>query len=430
MVSNAKCASSSSMRLSTQKEGPILVYTAALSLRSFNFARLRSLSHRIFHSPAVRMFRLKAMGSTASFSAAAMLMLLTISFWFRAEPPNEPLADHRNITGDRVARPNRIPKIPRCARAGRAQSFIILFVGHSGSTALISALGKHPDVHVATGKVSYYEPVDHGSLKLDYGRALQVVDAFFNSTRARGIIGGLKLQPYHILARPEAWAALFRRHDTRIIWNFRGNVFKQAVGEYDLLVHARKTRWSGLNHKRATQRTPKFRIEHMQALHKILLFRRNCAQDVESVLMGPTGGQCVLPLSYESFLHNPEMDIVRMQKFLGLWVFPGAQTSRFKVGSDNLCETVANWDDVCSAFYGCHEWRGMIEDDRNGCSCADMDTGTRDERRRFCFKDGEEKVRHTCSRLAPFMEYLQKFAPQASMERLYPKRRRVGSTRK
>lgn len=118
---------------------------------------------------------------------------------------------------------------------------------------------------------------------------LSFVDDFFNSTRVDGVVGGLKLRPNHLLAQLEKWAALFKRHGTRIVWNFRGNLFKQAVGEYDLLVHAKRTRREGLVKERPADETPKFRVEHMQALQEILLFKRNCEQDIEHVLMGPIG---------------------------------------------------------------------------------------------------------------------------------------------
>ncbi len=42
---------------------------------------------------------------------------------------------------------------------------------------------------------------------------------------------------------------------------------------------------------------------------------------------------------------------------------------RRKATKDNLCEVVSNWDEVCEAFYGCQQWRSMMEDLDNGCTC-------------------------------------------------------------
>lgn len=100
--------------------------------------------------------------------------------------------------------------------------------------------------------------------------------------------------------------------------------------------------------------------------------------------------------------------------FIRYWkILQVAQPAFFKGGSDSLCETVANWDEVCSAFLGYHEWRGMMEDGRNGGSCAEMNPARREERHRFCFKGGEEQERHSSSNMRLFTKHLAKFAPPA-----------------
>lgn len=110
--------------------------------------------------------------------------------------------------------------IPACAKeGGKAQSFVLLFMGHSGSTALISALQQHANVLIAG-----FEPLDHGDMASDTPQALEYARAFFAAGKRSGRVAGFKLRPRHILQNPQAWARLFREHRTRIVWNYRANM--------------------------------------------------------------------------------------------------------------------------------------------------------------------------------------------------------------
>lgn len=261
--------------------------------------------------------------------------------------------------------------VPLCARdSPRAQSFVLLFMGHSGSTALISALAQHPQVLVRG-----FEPVDHGTLVNDIDGALEYADRFFTEGAASNTTAGFKLRPRHVLRAPKRWAALFRKHNTRIVWNYRANVFKQAVGHYPIVYLNDLSRYEGLavGAKNDTasrrRRVTRFRIHDMSALHSLLASRLRGEAEVERALGSLGSHSCVLPLSYKMLLKQPEHAQLAMQAFLGIDLDRSLRAARRKATGDNLCDVVTNWPQVCDAFFGCHRWRGMMDDLDNGCTC-------------------------------------------------------------
>lgn len=303
--------------------------------------------------------------------------------------------------------------IPVCARQLRAESFVLLFVTHSGSTALLTALEKNRRIRFAGTAANNHEPIDHAPQKSDHDGALRQAERFFKDMRKRGIVGGLKMKPYHILARPTEWGALFDRYSTRIIWMFRGNLFKQAVGEYDIIVRGERIRFGGYKIDKTAHKKKRFSVDNMQALHKILLWRRGCNNDLERAVIASGEDRCILPMSYEAFSASPAVQIERAQKFLGLEVMPGLTPGRRKVGKDSLCAMVSNWNDVCAAFYGCDEWRAMMEDTVNECSCPHVSGKSRLEWHKFCFEPDPEVEQYNCYNGCGFKKFLQKYSTVA-----------------
>ena len=271
--------------------------------------------------------------------------------------------------------------LPKCSRnKPRAKSFVLLFMGHSGSTALITALAQHRDVFIRG-----FEPLDHGALGKDTEAALKYARAFFHLGVQINKTAGFKLRPYHILRNPAAWSELFREYNTRIIWNYRANIFKQAVGHYPIVYLKDKSRYEGIKlGERAQKRQTSYRIHDMNALFQLLSARFRGEREVEDAIVKLHDAACVLPVSYELLLRQPGRAQLAIQAHLGLALNESLQALRRKATGNNMCEEVTNWNEVCNAFFLCHRWRGMMDDAEYGCSCPVPTAMNVDHAQRFC----------------------------------------------
>lgn len=245
-----------------------------------------------------------------------------------------------------------------------------------------------------------YEPVDHGDMAKNSTRALAYADALFLNASALGKTGGFKIRPHHILAAPASWAALLKKHDTRLVWNYRSNTFKASVGHYPIVFHGSKLAYEGIrvesrgNATGATQadesEEPPVRrllIEDMEGLARIVRDRLKGEEVVERALqrLGHRGWharECTLPVSYESMLRDAAGTIGRVQQFLGMDASELHAPLRRKATHDNLCELVENHQQVCNAFFGCSRLRWMLEDP--GCTCTRLVTNKDFVSRKFC----------------------------------------------
>lgn len=258
--------------------------------------------------------------------------------------------------------------LPKCALEGKAQTWLMVFMGHSGSSAMISQL-RHDGTYIKDP-----EPVDHHEYEFNHTLALKYVREHFQAGIREGRSAGFKIRPLHITAQPRLWAELALKYKTRIIWNYRGNMFKQAVGEYKYLKLNDFTVIEGLREKvNMTERCKYtkcgFRIDDYEFLHKQLT--RFAVLDrwiMEAVDKIDNGRGCVMPLPYEKYLYHPEATMKRIHQFLGLQ-YKQVPTTRFKSTSDNMCKEISNWNDVCTNFYSCLTWRSMMQDPRNNCDC-------------------------------------------------------------
>lgn len=260
---------------------------------------------------------------------------------------------------------------PACMQGGaRARTFLMVFMGHSGSTAILSELKNHEDMFV-----DEYEPVDHGDIQQNTSEALQYTRDFFDRGIKAGKVPGFKIRPLHIRNDPQAWVDLTREYDTRIIWQYRQNTLKQAVGEYSYRVLNDDSILEGLkSEEEVANRCDigagcKFAINDMDAFHGLL---KNVVQSdyaiAEGVQLISGGRDCVHELRYEDYLYHRQGTMLDLLEFLGVKQIK-TEPMRYKATRDNMCDVIKNWDDVCRAFYGCKIWRNLFEDDRNGCSC-------------------------------------------------------------
>lgn len=285
----------------------------------------------------------------------------------------DPLPDDtatKNIfDADAAAHARRSRPLPSCVKKGPARTFLMVFMGHSGSSAMLSELRRHPLVHVER-----MELVDHSDTP-NASQALASTRSFFQRGLNLGKIPGFKIRPSHILALPTEFQNLLTEFNTRIIWQYRQNLFKASVGEYSARYLNDTSAVEGLRRNLSLSDRCKegvgcsFRIENISYLHTILKEKvrsHHLISKAVNILSQPDS--CVREVPYEDYLYDREATIRDIMSFLGI---PHIKTDpeRFKATGDNMCAVVQNWDDVCNAFYGCITWQHMLDDARNQCFC-------------------------------------------------------------
>lgn len=262
-------------------------------------------------------------------------------------------------------------KLPECAKtASRAQTFLFVFMGHSGSSAILSELQAHSETIIEER-----EPVDHYHYEFNTTAALAYATEIFQHGIAQGKVPGFKMRPLHIKNNPTGWAHLARQFQTRIIWQYRQNLVKQAVGEYSYKYLNDSSVLEGLRNKEAVNERCNrgvgcsFAITDFEFFHETL---KDCVHSDLAIARGvhllANGSSCIHALPYEDYLYNREGTMRRLQSFLGL-KYEETAPQRFKATNDNLCKVVNNWKELCSNFYGCHVWRHMFQDHVNDCYC-------------------------------------------------------------
>lgn len=262
-------------------------------------------------------------------------------------------------------------------RNDRAQSFLLVFMGHSGSTAIMTALKQHSEMFISS-----LEPLDHG---MSTGKALRFADFFFNQTRSKGKTGGFKIRPRHLLAAPKKWAGLMKRHNTRLVWNFRRNLMKQAIGHYPIIHFGSRQAYEGL---KVESRSTEEEDRHETAVARFsvqipLLFRLLqkridgegqvvlALQSLKSI-RNTSYAPPLLKVSYEDLLADERGTVAQVQEFLGLSMAEQHLPLRRKATSDNLCELLENHDEVCRRFSECSGISWMLND--GACNCSSVDS--------------------------------------------------------
>lgn len=203
------------------------------------------------------------------------------------------------------------------------------------------------------------------------------MDYFANGT-AMGKMVGFKIRPRHLQIRPANFSKLIHLYGTRIIWSYRTNMLKQAIGDYAIHYKGDNAAYEGLkvglngNVAPDPSRAERFKIHDMGALHALLKSRVTGDMQVARALHQISPDGCVLPISYESYLRRPELTLERVQTFLGLDTGEMHPALRRKATGDSICDVVENWTELCEAFFGCVQWRWMLDDFENGCSCSSL----------------------------------------------------------
>lgn len=273
-----------------------------------------------------------------------------------------------------------VSDLPPCAAQGRARTFMMLFQGHSGTTALMTSLRQHSETFI-----NGLEPIDHAPyINATTGRiigngsaeALKFTEQFFANTTRHGLTAGFKARPNHILNLRKEFAELVKRYSTRIIWSYRANVLKQSIGDYRIHNYQDLVSYEGLRVDKMgvvtepSSRAKSFRINDTDELLRLIKRRAMSDHVLSSAVSEIANDGCVLPISYESYLKDPDITLERIQRFLGLNASERHAAQRAKANGDSLCELVENFDEVCEAFFVCAELRWMLDDVENGCSCS------------------------------------------------------------
>lgn len=274
---------------------------------------------------------------------------------------------------DKAAAVRRLRELPPCAKENEpARSFLMVFMGHSGSSAILSEVREHPNVFM-----NVMELVDHQNI-FNATAAAETTKTFFEKGLRNGKVPGFKIRPHHLLAEPKLFYDLIRQFDTRIIWQYRKNLFKASIGEYAVRFLHDNRSVEGLRENltdsvRCAQSAGcSFRIDDVAFLHSIMkrkVHSHNLIADAVHSIIGSNG--CVREIPYEDYLYNREATIRDIFRFLGL-SYHKTTPKRFKANSDNMCKLVENWQHVCKMFYSCITWQYMIDDARNDCFCKSL----------------------------------------------------------
>lgn len=252
-------------------------------------------------------------------------------------------------------------------RRKRAKSFLVVFVGHSGSTAYTTELRTHSDF-----EVEFLEPLDHGEFEQDPNLALERAHKLMDSGIAKGKIPGFKIRPTHINNIPEKWRGFVKKYDTRIVWQYRENIVKQAVGEYRHRYLNDSSVVEGLRKDQkpcegGAQRC-RIRIDDMD----FLLNQMNDLSMNDEWLSEATRllrrSDDMLIVKYEDYLNRRERTMKETFDFLGV-DYQDTAPQRQKASLDSLCQMVINFQELCNHFHPCQLWRPYLHDDLNDCRC-------------------------------------------------------------
>lgn len=285
--------------------------------------------------------------------------------------PNVTYLSREISDADAAASARRERPLPACAASGqRATTFLMIFMGHSGSSAILSELREHSQVHLEIPEL-----VDHQD-QFNTTDALRTIEQFFDRGMKFGKTPGFKIRPTHILNEPEAFRKLFDKYNTRIIWQYRQNLFKASVGEYANRYLNDTMNVEGLRENITMEERCKkgagchFPISNFTFLHHTLVLKvRSHHLITNAVYTATQGGRdCVREIPYEDYLYDRASVMHDLQRFLGL-KYEQTAPLRFKATKDSMCDVVDNWGEVCRNFYGCLVWQPMLNDAKNKCFC-------------------------------------------------------------
>eukprot|EP00188_Purpureofilum_apyrenoidigerum_P001253 Plantae.Rhodophyta-Purpureofilum_apyrenoidigerum.ctg16738.p1 GENE.Plantae.Rhodophyta-Purpureofilum_apyrenoidigerum.ctg16738~~Plantae.Rhodophyta-Purpureofilum_apyrenoidigerum.ctg16738.p1 ORF type:complete len:337 (+),score=45.53 Plantae.Rhodophyta-Purpureofilum_apyrenoidigerum.ctg16738:47-1057(+) len=260
-----------------------------------------------------------------------------------------------------------------CEEGEQVSTFVLGFIGHSGSTAIMSTLMQHENLFV---------PSNTEPLLAQAGNALESVKKsrqLFNQYRGKfgnSKAPGFKVRPSNIFTSGGVgrWQKLINKFNTRLILNYRENIFKSSIGMYSIRGLGDLSSQMGLpdgktseEHCKENPHLCSFRIDDFK-LFSNLLFKamdsKRRTLEIAEKLCWP----CVHYIRYEDFEKDSNGEMDKVYDFLGV---PREQhTALFqKALPKSPCKILSNYQEVCSRFWGCEQFRPYLEDPENDCYC-------------------------------------------------------------
>uniref|UniRef100_A0A7S2ZIN3 Sulfotransferase domain-containing protein n=1 Tax=Rhodosorus marinus TaxID=101924 RepID=A0A7S2ZIN3_9RHOD len=277
-------------------------------------------------------------------------------------------------------------RIPACNKNKKpARSFFIIMTSHAGSTALISQLVEHPQVYWDRGPdaVGTFEPMNQPKFRAKSGNVtagIEWIREYFTMVLEKGKMPGFKLGILPVLKYPEEFKKIIDEFDTKIIFNYRRDHLKRAIGRYAYHYLGDKTSIGGINtnseeglhaleDRCSTGVGCSYEITNMANLHCIMTRSWKAHQYKVDGIKKISDG-CVLEEPYEDYLNYPTDVYHQSLDFLGLERVD-TSAAREKGTSDKICEVVENFAELCAAFAECPAWNESLLNREDGCSCDD-----------------------------------------------------------
>ena len=121
-----------------------------------------------------------------------------------------------------------------------SDSYIVMFVGHSGSSAFTESLSKYRPVSKQVQQGGY-EPLQSKEFLRNGSKGFLWTEKLFDAARSQGHITGFKVRPGLIPRRLIGnYHALFKEHNTRFILQRDPNVLRDVLNEMSGMVIACK----------------------------------------------------------------------------------------------------------------------------------------------------------------------------------------------
>lgn len=284
-------------------------------------------------------------------------------------------------------------------------TWLLFFIGHSGSSAFTQQLGWHPNV-----KLIGYEPLTH----LNSSAALSFTTKVMDEARLENLAGkrvsvGFKLREWSIgLSEYGQWSELIRRHGTRVMLQTDENILRSVTGDLTNR-HALCAVCEGKNLSNVA--SAQHHCQHcmaegnpsalqflvrnklittedttrifpvyisisqilINAFHEVL--RQRGMTDHVNEIMGRLSS--TLHLTYHDFMIDSWATITKALDWMGVEnpymqrVPPEGRVAFVRSsGALRWCDKIHNWNRVCLAFGSCQKLGWMLADAENdGCTC-------------------------------------------------------------
>ena len=197
----------------------------------------------------------------------------------------------------------------------KCDNFVVLFMGHSGSSALMEQLERH--FHFFNPG---FEPL-YG-LRPNASAAFLKAREYFEEGRAKHVTVGFKMRPWSILALKAEFKLLAAEYNVCVAQNFRLNMLESFITDM------RERKFQTTQFDRRTQKNGLLNVT-IEDAEKL---KRNVADDFPTVYPGMAARVLtqnnVLLLPYENFLQNPKLIVAYVGSSFGLEPKAATETSQ------------------------------------------------------------------------------------------------------